>query len=106
MIFTHVNVVRGRSDVNGTVVNAGNTIASNVYVQIDVMSLFETIQLGGSVTDDRYEVYTLQYADVQRGDVLIDPVSGRVYDVISFPQQFPDNHCEAIAMNHRAGGSA
>lgn len=90
-------------DLYVTVKRNGSTLYSNVYAQLDHMSVTEAAYYGGAAPYHRYEAYLLATIDVQQQDLLIDPNTidpktnaPTQYRVINHPEAFPDNHMELV----------
>ena len=76
---------------------------TNIYVQLDNMSQYESAYYGGAAPYLRYTAYTLANLDIRQSDTLIDisnvdPFTGVdfYYRAVSDPEKFPDNHMEII----------
>lgn len=89
-----VKVERGGSLV------AGET---NIFVQLDNMSVQEASYYQGASPYERFQAYTLSTYDIRQLDLLvdlnnIDPKTGTYYRyrTISIPEFFPDGHGELV----------
>lgn len=77
---------------------------TNLYIQLDNMSVQESSYYGGAQPYERFQAYTLAIYDIQQFDLLIDNTNinpktktNYQYRVISIPEPFPlDTHMELV----------
>ena len=82
---------------------ASSPVYSNVYVQLDNLSVQEASYYGGAAPYQRFQAYTLANLDLRQSDLLIDrnnidpkTSTNTHYRIINIPENFPDGHCELV----------